>query len=102
MTGDTFTPQTTWSQYVAQIYMAGKRPVIGSYDYRIIEAKAREEMKDNLRACLHASAMRNPSIDDNIMPSCLHVYLWQRWVRQHVSQQSRGAGTVAHRSSYAS
>ena len=51
--------------------MAGKRPVIGSYDYCIIKAKAHEVMKDNLRVCPHASAMRSPSIDDNIMPSCL-------------------------------
>jgi len=101
MTGVTLTPQTTWSQYVAQIYTAGKPPVIGSYEYRLGEAKAREEMKDNLRACPLASAMRSPSIDNNIMPSCLHVYIWQRWDRQHVSQQSRGAGTVAHRPTYA-
>ena len=85
MTGDTLTPRTTWSQYVTQIYMAGKRPVIGSYDYRLIEAKAREELKDNLCACPHASATRSPSTDDNIMLSCLHVYVWQRWYRGHIS-----------------
>ena len=74
MTRDT--PQTTWSQYAAQIYVAGKRPVIGSYDYRLMEAKAREEMKDNLRACPPASTTCSPSIDDNFMLSCLHVYVW--------------------------
>ena len=52
MPGNPPTPQTTWSQYVAQIYTTGDRPVNGSYDYRVIEAKAREAMKDNLCASL--------------------------------------------------
>ena len=82
--------------------MAGKRPVIGSYDYRIIKAKAHEVMKDNLRVCPHAGAMRSPSIDDNIMPSCLScMYMFGNADRQHVSQQSQGVGTVARRSPYA-
>jgi hypothetical protein len=54
MTSNAIIPQTTWSQYAAQIYMKGTRPVIGSYDHRLMETKAREAMKDNLRACPHA------------------------------------------------
>ena len=54
MAGDALTPQTTWSQYVGEIYTTGNRPVNGSYDPRLTEAKARETMKDNLRACSHA------------------------------------------------
>jgi hypothetical protein len=47
MTGDPLAPQTTWSHYTASIYLGGIRPVIGSYDHRSIEGKAREVMKDN-------------------------------------------------------
>ena len=49
MTGDPdpLTPQTTWSQYTAKIYLMGKRSVIGSYDHRVVEATTREAMKDN-------------------------------------------------------
>jgi hypothetical protein len=36
-----------WSQYGAEIYMMEKRPVNGSYDYRLVEEKAHEAMKDN-------------------------------------------------------
>jgi hypothetical protein len=47
MTGDPPTPQATWSQYSTEIYLTGKRPIIGSYDYRVVEARAREATKDN-------------------------------------------------------
>lgn len=47
MAGDPVTPQTTWSQYTAEIYLTGKRPIIGSYDHRVVEARAREATKDN-------------------------------------------------------
>lgn len=71
MTGDTLTPTN-----IAQIYTMVKHPVIGSYDYRHLEVKAREEMKDNRRACAHASTTRSsPSIDDNFMLS----FLPRRW-----------------------
>jgi hypothetical protein len=50
MTGDLPTPQTTWSQFTTEIYETGKRPINGSYDHRVIEARAREAMKDNQRA----------------------------------------------------
>jgi hypothetical protein len=57
MTGDPLTPQTTWSQYTAEIYLMGKRPVIGSYDHRVIEATAREAMKDNHCASTQSSVL---------------------------------------------
>ncbi|KAH9960187.1 FMN-dependent alpha-hydroxy acid dehydrogenase [Russula dissimulans] len=53
MSDDPITPQTTWSQYGAQIYMAGANPIIGSYDHRLIEEKAREAMKDNRSAYMY-------------------------------------------------
>ncbi|KAH9983711.1 FMN-dependent alpha-hydroxy acid dehydrogenase [Russula compacta] len=53
MTADYLTPQAHWSKYLAQIYTTGKRPVIGSYDHRVTEAKAREAMKDNLPAYMY-------------------------------------------------
>jgi hypothetical protein len=53
MTGDPLTPQTTWSQYINQIYMTGKRPIVGSYDHRVVEARAREVTKDNHRTFAH-------------------------------------------------
>jgi hypothetical protein len=40
-------PKTTWSSFVTQIYLSDRRPINGSYDYRAIEAKAREVTKDN-------------------------------------------------------
>lgn len=85
MTADYLSPQAPWSTYLAQIYTAGKRPVIGSYDHRVVEAKAREAMKDNLRTCLRAEHNAR-LIDDNItvVISCLPVYIWQCWDRQHV------------------
>lgn len=46
---DSFTVQTTWSSFLAQIYTTGRRPVNGSYDYYAIEEKAREVTKDNNR-----------------------------------------------------
>ena len=48
MTRDPIVPKTTWSRYLSQIYTIGQIPVIGSYDYRVVEEKARESMKDNL------------------------------------------------------
>jgi hypothetical protein len=51
MTGDPLTPQTTWSQYAAEVYLTGKRPINGSYDHRVVEARAREATKDNHCAC---------------------------------------------------
>lgn len=54
MTDDSLTPQTTWSQYTAEIYLTAKRPVIGSYDHRVIEARAREATKDNHGALSHS------------------------------------------------
>ncbi|KAH9961462.1 FMN-dependent dehydrogenase [Lactifluus volemus] len=45
MTGDPIVPQTTWSQYLVQVYANGETSVIGSYDYRILEEKAREATK---------------------------------------------------------
>jgi len=59
MSDDPITPQTTWSQYSAQIYLAGATPVIGSYDHRLIEEKAREATKDNHSGCPHATETRN-------------------------------------------
>ena len=40
-------PKTTWSSFLSQIYLTDRRPVNGSYDYRVIEEKAREVTKDN-------------------------------------------------------
>jgi hypothetical protein len=45
MAGDPIVPQTTWSQYLVQVYANGETSVIGSYDYRILEEKAREATK---------------------------------------------------------
>jgi hypothetical protein len=59
MTGDAFIPQTPWSHPVAQTYKTDNHPVIGLYDYRLIEAKAREAMKDNPRACPHDAQLVN-------------------------------------------
>lgn len=53
MTGDPLTPQATWSQYAIEIYLSGKRPIIGSYDHRVVEARAREATKDNHSAYLY-------------------------------------------------
>ncbi|KAI0298114.1 FMN-dependent alpha-hydroxy acid dehydrogenase [Multifurca ochricompacta] len=53
MTGDPLAPQTTWSRYLTQIYMTGQRPLIGSYDHRNVEAKAREATKDNHAAYMY-------------------------------------------------
>ena len=47
MTDDPLTPQTTWSQYTTEVYLMGKHPIIGSYDYRVVEERAREATKDN-------------------------------------------------------
>jgi hypothetical protein len=101
MTGDALIPRTTWTQYVTQIYMTGNRPVIGSYDYRVIEAKAREAMKDNLRACPHGAQLHQWRINLIIVASCVFVYVRQCWNRQHVSQQLLGTGAMANRPAYA-
>ncbi|KAH9983254.1 FMN-dependent alpha-hydroxy acid dehydrogenase [Russula vinacea] len=53
MTGDPLTPQTSWSYYAASIYLTDRRSVIGSYDHRRIEGKAREVMKDNHSAYMY-------------------------------------------------
>ncbi|KAI0292446.1 FMN-dependent alpha-hydroxy acid dehydrogenase [Russula brevipes] len=55
MASDPSTPQTTWSQYSTEIYTVAKRPVNGSYDYRLVEEKAQEAMKDNLDAYMYVS-----------------------------------------------
>ena len=55
MTGDPPNPQTTWSQFTTEIYKTGKRPINGSYDHRVVEARAREAMKDNQRAFAHST-----------------------------------------------
>ena len=54
MTGDPIVPKTTWSQYLSQIYAIGRPPVSGSYDYRVVEEKTRELMKDNHGTRLHS------------------------------------------------
>jgi hypothetical protein len=54
MTGDPLIPQTTWSQYTAEVYLTGKRPIIGSVDHRVVEARAREATKDNHCAFAHS------------------------------------------------
>ena len=54
MTRDPIVPKTTWSQYLSQIYTIGQPPIIGSYDYRVVEEKARESMKDNLGTRPHS------------------------------------------------
>ena len=59
MTGDPLTPQTSWSYYTASIYLADRRPIIGSYDHRRIEGKAREVMKDNHRASAQFGASQH-------------------------------------------
>jgi lactate 2-monooxygenase len=46
-------PKTTWSSFVTQIYLSDRRPINGSYDYRAIEAKAREVTKDNRAAFMY-------------------------------------------------
>ena len=72
MTGEPLIPQTTWSQYTAEIYLTGKRPIIGSYDYRVVEARAREVTKDNHCAFAH-SILRITSINEK---STLAAYLY--------------------------
>ncbi|KAI0246396.1 FMN-dependent alpha-hydroxy acid dehydrogenase [Lactifluus subvellereus] len=54
MTGDPIVPKTTWSQYLSQIYTIGQPPVTGSYDYRVVEEKARESTKDNHAAYMYS------------------------------------------------
>jgi lactate 2-monooxygenase len=72
MAGDPLTPQTTWSQYTTEIYLSGKPPIIGSYDYRVVEERAREATKDNHCAFSH-SILRITSIDEK---SSLAAYLY--------------------------
>jgi hypothetical protein len=72
MTGDPLTPQTTWSQYTAEIYLTGKRPIIGSYDHRVVEARAREATKDNHCAFTH-SILRITSTDET-SPLAAYMY----------------------------
>ena len=40
-------PKTAWSSFLSEIYLTDRRPVNGSYDYRVIEEKARAVTKDN-------------------------------------------------------
>ncbi|KAH8980568.1 FMN-dependent dehydrogenase-domain-containing protein [Lactarius akahatsu] len=40
-------PKPTWSSLFTQIYLTDSHPVNGSYDYRAVEAKAREVTKGN-------------------------------------------------------
>ena len=84
MTGDILTPQTTWSQYTTEIYLTGKHPINGSYDHRVVEARAREATKDNHCEFAH-TILRIASIDKKSVISCLYVYVWQRRDWEHVS-----------------
>jgi len=72
MTDDPLTPQTTWSQYTAEVLLMGKRPIIGSYDHRVVEERAREAMKDNHCAFAH-SKLRVTSINEK---SSLAAYMF--------------------------
>ena len=72
MTDDPLTPQTTWSQYTAEVYLMGKRPIIGSYDHRVVEERAREATKDNHGAFAH-SILRVTSTNEK---SSLAAYMY--------------------------
>ena len=55
-----FTPKTTWSSFLSQIYLTDRRPVNGSYEFRAIEKKARQVTKDYHRAySLHVDLKYN-------------------------------------------
>ncbi|KAI0249195.1 hypothetical protein BJV78DRAFT_1230186, partial [Lactifluus subvellereus] len=49
MTGNPIVLKTTWSQYLSQMYTIGQPPVIGLYDYCVVElSKRRHKLtKDN-------------------------------------------------------
>lgn len=101
MTNDTASaPKTTWTSFLSQIYLSGRRPVNGSYDYRAIEEKAREVTKDNRGTCQPSPiALRTKRI---AVISRLHVHIWQCRDEQHVSEQLGGTRAMAYHPSYAS
>ena len=84
MTGDPLIPQTTWSQYTAEIYLTGKRPINGSVDHRVVEARAREATKDN-HCALPTLYFASHQLM-KVVISCIYVYVWKRRNWEYISQ----------------
>ena len=67
-----------WLQFMVDIYIQAQPPTLGTVNIKEIEEKAREVMKDHLRAFPSdlVTLMADPC-DVPCLDSGIHVYLWK-------------------------
>jgi hypothetical protein len=70
-----------WITFLLDIYINGQPPILGTVNIKEIEEKAREVMKNHLRAFHSTLLTPVPMADQNHCLPCLdsgiHVHLWK-------------------------
>ena len=66
-----------WMDFLVTIYQGGQPPLLGTVDIKVIEEKAREAMKDDIRKSL--SFITESYGSNCLLVSGIYVHIWQRW-----------------------